>query len=603
MPESQGLFMGAIPYQGGTTFCVWAPFAVQVHVAGEFNDWSDSSDIMYSENNGYWSVDVSGAGSGQQYKYVISCPDQQRILRNDPYARSMTQKHGILNSVIASFDESYSTSGYEAPSWNELVIYEMHIGSFVYDPSSLRKQGSFAAAIGKLDYLCDLGINAVEVMAIAEFDTEVSWGYNPAYIFAIEDEYGGPDGFRNFVNEAHKRGIAVILDVVYSHLGDPADDMWRFDGWSENGKGGIYFYNDWRSSTAWGQTRFDYGRSEVRKYIIDNALRWLEQRFVDGLRWDSVGSIRNVNDKNNDPSGDIPDGWSLMQEINSLIEQHQPWKISIAEDLKDNEWITKEVSSGGAGFDAQWDAGYLRTVRNALVVSDDKDRDMCAIRDAITKRYNTNAFERVIYTESHDDDGNEHYRLPETIWPGNAGSYYSKKRSTLGAALMFASPGIPMIFMGQEFLESGCFKKNPQELDWSKTITYSGICQLYRDLIHLRRNWFNNTRGLCGQHVNVYHTNNVGKVIAFHRWDQGGSGDDVVIVLNFAGEGYSDYVVGFPRSGSWRMRFNSDWNGYSSDFRNWSSFDTEVYDTPYDGMPCTGNINIGPYSAIILSQD
>jgi 1,4-alpha-glucan branching enzyme len=189
------------------------------------------------------------------------------------------------------------------------------------------------------------------------------------------------------------------------------------------------------------------------------------------------------------------------------------------------------------------------------------------------------------------------------IWPGNAGSYFSKKRSTLGAALVFTSPGIPMIFMGQEFLESGYFHNDPQELDWTKTTTYSGIVNLYRDLIHLRRNWYNNTRGLRGQHVNVHHTNNSAKVLAFHRWDQGGNGDDVVVVLNFANQGYASYTIGFPRGGQWRVRFNSDWNGYSSDFGNWFSYDTEADGGPCDGMPFSGNVGLGPYSAIILSQD
>ncbi len=465
MPSSLRPYMGAYVYEGGTSFRVWAPFASQVFVAGDFNDWSTTSDPMFYENNGCWSVDVPGAVVGHQYKFAISYKEQPLVWRNDPYARSMTQKSGFLNSVIASSETSYSTPDYIAPCWNELVIYEMHIGSFVLDPQSLRQLGSFASAIGKLDYLSDLGINAIEVMAIAEFDGDVSWGYNPAYIFAIEDEYGGPDGFRNFVNEAHNRGIAVILDVVYNHLGYPCDDMWQFDGWSENDKGGIYFYNDWRSKTAWGETRFDYGRTEVQQYLCDNALRWLEQRFVDGLRWDSVGSIRNVNDQNNDPAHDIPDGWKLMQRINSLIEQRQPWKISIAEDLKDNEWITKDVDSGGAGFDAQWDAGYLWTVRNVLVVGDDECRDMYAIRDMISQRFNTNAFERVIYTESHDADSNGQSRIPEMICPGNAGSYFARKRSTLGAALLFTSPGIPMIFMGQEFLESG-YLGSLQETDF-----------------------------------------------------------------------------------------------------------------------------------------
>ena len=603
MPASQRPFMGATPYQGGSTFRVWAPFAAQVSVAGDFNEWAATVNPLFSENNGYWSADVPGAEVGHQYKYVIGSPGGQPLWRNDPYARSITHKDGNMNSVIAASDVPHSAPDYSTPLWNELVIYEMHIGSFVFDPASPRGKGSFAAAIGKLDYLRDLGINAIEVMALAEFDGDVSWGYNPAYIFAIEDNYGGPGGFRNFVNEAHRRRIAIIVDVVYNHLGEPADDLWQFDDWSENGKGGIYFYNDWRSKTGWGDTRFDYGRGEVRQYLRDNALRWLEQRFVDGLRWDSTGSIRNVNDLSNDPLDEIPDGWSLMQWINSLIRQRQPWKISIAEDMKDNEWITKDVGSGGAGFNAQWCAGFLWAARNALIGADDGARDMYAVRDLILQRYNGDAFGRVIYTECHDADANGQSRLPEMIWPGNAGSYFSKKRSTLGAALVFSSPGIPMIFMGQEFLEWGYFRNEPQELDWTKTATNSGILRLYSDLIHLRRNWLNNTRGLRGQHVNVHHVNNGAKVVAFHRWDEGGNGDDVVIVLNFSNLGYPGYSIGFPRSGRWKLRFNSDWNGYSPEFTNWSSFDTDEGGQSCDGMPFSGDVGLGPYTAVILSQD
>jgi 1,4-alpha-glucan branching enzyme len=169
--------------------------------------------------------------------------------------------------------------------------------------------------------------------------------------------------------------------------------------------------------------------------------------------------------------------------------------------------------------------------------------------------------------------------------------------------LIFTSPGIPMIFMGQEFLEDGWFRNEPRELDWSKATTYAGILQLYRDLIRLRRNWFNTTRGLRGQHTNVFHTNNDAKVLAFHRWDQGGTGDDVVVVLNFANQGYPSYTIGLPRTGRWRVRFNSDWDGYSGDFGNWSSYDTEAASIPLDNLPFSGSVGLGPYTAIILSQD
>lgn len=606
MPPSQRPFMGAIPYldlgSAGVTFRLWAPFANQVSVAGDFNAWSQSAHSLSSEGNGYWSADVPDAGLGQQYKFVIFNPLGVPLWRMDPYARSIVHdKQGVLNGVIAPSSEAYSTPTYSMPPWNELVIYELHIRTFLYG-GGYQDTGSFQSAITKLDYLRDLGINGIELLPLGEFVGDISAGYNPAYMFAIEDEYGGPDGFRQFVNAAHQRGIAVIVDVVYNHLGYSAGDMWQFDGWSENGKGGIYFYNDWRSSTAWGETRFDYGRPEVRQYLRDNALRWLEQRFADGLRWDSTGSIRNIDDQNNDLAHDIPDGWSLMQWINSLVGQRQPWKISIAEDMKDNEWLTKDISIGGAGFNTQWGAGFMWTIRNAIIESEDTARDMNSIGNIIAQRYNESAFERVIFTESHDADSNGAQRVPEMIWPSNAGSWFSKKRSTLGAALVMTAPGIPMLFMGQEFLSCGYFDPN-RPLDWSNAVTFAGITQLYRDLVHLRRNWFNNTRGLLGNNIHVHHLNNVDKLIAFHRWDGGGVGDDVMVICNFGNRAYNDYTIGFPRSGQWRVRFNSDWNGYDASFGNWFSYDTNATDSSLDGMPSSANVGIGPYTAVILSQD
>lgn len=290
-----------------------------------------------------------------------------------------------------------------------------------------------------------------------------------------------------------------------------------------------------------------------------------------------------------------------MQAVNAEIKQSQPWKISIAEDMQGNEWLTKNTNTGGAGFDAQWEAQFVHAIRSAIIPADDSARNMYPVRDAISHGYNGNAFERVVYTESHDEDANGHFRVPEEIWRGNAGGYFSKKRSTLGAALVFTAPGIPMIFQGQEFLENGDFS-DTKPLDWTKQLTFNGILAMYRDLIRLRRNWFNNTAGLKGQSLNVFHVNDAAKVIAFHRWDRGGPADDVVVVVNMANRSYDSYSIGFPCAGAWNIRFNSDWNGYSADFSNQLSYDTSASLPGRDGMPCSGDVGIGPYTAIILSQ-
>jgi 1,4-alpha-glucan branching enzyme len=584
--------MGTILFPGGVTFRVWAPFASSVFAAGTFNQWSATANPFASEGNGYWSVDVLGAKIGDEYQFVIH-NGTQLLWHKNPYASEVVNSSG--NAIIHDPDFDWTGEDFTMPPRNELVIYEMHVGSF--NDSEAAGPGTFDEIVPKLPYLRDLGINAIEIMPVLEFPMSFSWGYNPSDPFAVESALGGPQGLQRFVKASHALGIAVIMDVVYNHFGPGDLDLWQFDGWSdENHNGGIYFYDNERSSTDWGHTRPDYGRPEVRQYLRDNALFWLNKYRLDGLRFDSVSNIRGVNGR------ELPDGWSLLQWIHNEIRSAQPWKITVAEDLQNNEWITKATDAGGAGFSSQWDAGFVHPVREAVIAQNDADRNLHAVRDALSHRYNSDAAQRVIYTESHDEVANGHARVPEEIWPGNAGSWFSRKRSTLGAALVFTAPGIPMIFQGQEFLEDRYFRDSAP-LDWTKLDTYAGINALYRDLIRLRRNWFNQTRGLRGQQINVHHVNNTEKVIAFHRWENGGPGDDVVIVANFANRSYDSYALGFPRAGGWRVRFNSDWRGYGADFGDQPGYDTWADSDSRDGMPFQANVGVGPYSVLILSQD
>ncbi len=589
--------MGVTPYKGGATFRVWAPHADQVYVTGTFNDWDPQAHPLANEGAGFWSVDVPGVQIGDQYQYVILNGDQT-LQRIDPYARDVT--HSAGHAIVHNPEFDWGQTEYQTPRWNELVIYEMHIGTFNDQPGG--PPGNLDTAIEKLTYLKDLGINAVEVLPPMEFAGDFSWGYNPAHIFAIESAYGGSEGFKTFVKAAHAHGIAVIFDVVYNHLGPGDLDLWQFDGWSEHDKGGIYFYNGWRSQTPWGDTRPNYDSHVVRQYLRDNALMWLEEYHCDGLRWDATAYIRNVYGNDGDFANDIADGWRFMQWVNDEIDARQPWKINIAEDLRRNAWITKTTQEGGLGFDAQWGGEFVHPVREVIITPEDRDRDMASLRDALMSQYGGDAFKRVIYTESHDEVANGKARVPEEIWPENAGSWFSKKRSTLGAGLVFTAPGIPMLFQGQEFLEDAWFH-DEDPIDWTKKHTYKGIWQLYRDLIHLRLNRGGTTRGLCGQHVDVYHVNQKDKVLAFHRWDRGGPKDSVLVAVNMANQSYTYYTLGFPREGVWRVRFNSDWRGYDSTFGNQHCHDVVAQRTPADGLPCQGTVGLGPYSMIILSQD
>jgi 1,4-alpha-glucan branching enzyme len=590
--------MGATPGSKGVTFRVWAPHAEKVYVTGAFNDWSEVSTPLAKEENGDWSADVAEAKTGDEYRYVIHGP-QGPLSRIDPYARKVTGSigNGVLYDPQA-FD--WGDDAFHLATGNELVIYEMHVGTF--NVKAEGQPGTLDSAIEKLPYLQGLGINAVELMPIAEFSGDFSWGYNPAHPFAVEEIYGGPDALKRFVKAAHEQGIGVIVDVVYNHLGPSDLDLWQFDGWSENEKGGIYFYQDRRSSTPWGETRPDYGRDEVRRYLCDNALMWFEEYRADGLRWDMIAYIKSVDGSDSDPANDIPEGWTLMQWINTEIQQRFPGKISIGESMKNNPWVTKEVGAGGAGFNAQWDAEFVHPVRQAVIIRDDQARDLRAVSSAIEHRYDVDVFRRIIYTESHDEVANGRARVPEEIWPGKVDSWFSKKRSTLGAALVLTAPGIPMLFQGQELLEDRWFQdKDP--IDWARTEDEHGIFRMYRDLIALRRNRSGVTRGLCGQNIHIFHFNDEAKLLAFHRWDQQGPTDSVVVVVNMTNQNRDGVRLGFPRAGGWKTRFNSDSYKYDPNFYNHPTPDVETHEEGADGLPCSGEISIGPYTVVIFSQE
>jgi 1,4-alpha-glucan branching enzyme len=270
--------------------------------------------------------------------------------------------------------------------------------------------------------------------------------------------------------------------------------------------------------------------------------------------------------------------------------------------MRNNSWVTKDVGAGGAGFNTQWDAEFVHPIRQAVILLDDKLRDAGEVGKAIEHRYDEDAFKRVIYTESHDEIANGRARVPEEIWPGKVDSWFSKKRSTLGAAIVLTSPGIPMIFQGQELLEDRWFQdKDP--IDWSRVEGENGILSMYRDLIALRRNRSGVTRGLCGQNIRIYHVNNEAKVIVFHRWDEQGPTDSVVVVVNMTNQNRDGYVIGFPRAGLWKTRFNSDSYNYGPNFANHPTADVESREEESDGLPCSGEIGIGPYTVVIFSQD
>jgi len=591
---------GATPYHDGlltgVTFRVWAPNATGVNVPGTFNNWNISGsplgrDLTNGVWNGVWSADVEGVTNGSQYKFYIV--NGTGIWKQDPRARLVTYSGSAAgaNSIVydpAAFN--WAGNSFTNPPQNDLFIYEMHVGTF---PAS-SVPSRFVAATNKLDFLKSLGVNAVELMPVAEFPGDTGWGYNPAQLFAVENiGYGGQDGLKIFVQACHARGLAVLLDVVHNHYGPSDLEMWNFDGFAGNnalGGGGIYFYqsNTNLQITPYGDTRPNFSSSQVCSFVQDNFTEWLSECHVDGFRWDTPNLMMNGNNGTYIPAAD-----TLIHAINDMIHTNYTGKISISEDVYNYD-----------GFDSAWDTSFPGYFTPVLAAASDSGRDMNVVANAIqyNVRYGgTAGLGRVAFLESHDvvGDLNNGVRLVTAIDSTTPNSYRARKLSTLGAIVTLTSPGVPMIFQGQEMLENQQFSST-RLVDWTKTNTYSGIVQLYRDLIGARRDLKGCTPGLEGDQCSMLWVDNSGKLVAFHRWNSSVPNKDAVVIANFANVNYGSYNLNFPSSGTWYVHFNSDSTNYSSDFgNNGNPVGSSVV---AGGSTVQASVAIGPYSALILSQ-
>ena len=558
-----------------------------------------------------WIGTVPGTKAGDQYRYVTQIGSVAREF-NDPRAQQLTgfelpDGFGLPGndnkpeSVIV--DPDFDLPAFTEPTFNSMVIYEMHIGTFA---------GTFVGAVRELDYLKNLGINAVELLPITQnplfadhAPADHDWGYDPVQLFAIKSGYGAPQDFIEFVKQCHQRQIAVIIDVVYNHLvGNNL--LNQFDGFTTPQiPGGIYLYGGDRAGTNFGP-RPDYGRTQVRQYIVDSALLLLRNYGVDGLRFDDTIDIRTFGPLRTTNS----EGVELLQEINSAYrntDPKRPGKITIAEDLQSSGDVTLQSGPTALEFNSQWDDTMVNTLRGVVTQVNDSDRDVMNVKSAVENKIAGDVFGRVIYSEDHDQVGHPpgQDRLPTMIDEINHESVFAKERSTLAAAIMLTSPGIPMIFQGQEMLETRAFGFNtPTNMDFSRATdpNFKGIVQMYRDLIALRLNVAGKTRGLTGQNLNVFHFDNGNKTLAYQRWEDGGLGDDVVVVANFSNVSLQNLNIGFPRQGQWHLLFNSGANVYDPGFTGGESFDTTANPGSQDGLNFNGNVGIGPYSVLIFSQ-
>jgi 1,4-alpha-glucan branching enzyme len=596
------------PYQG-VSFRVWAPHATAVSVKDPFSSLSEP--LVAQGVTGYWCKDVPGIGINQRYDYVITTANFGTVTRRDPNARVVTSAN---NGHAITYDPTtyvWQDQHFTPPPFNKLVIYEVDIGQFNAGPSGW---GTFQSSIAELGHISGMGFTAVELLPVTQFNGVYANPYAPTDQYAVDnDEYGGPDNLKAFVDACHQQGLAVIFDVVHNHWGpfDLADD--EFDGWhTPTYPGGIYFYDDEagtaRYDSPWGP-RPDYSYPVVKDYISGQIAMWFNEYHADGLRWDSVSNIYNAwgggggKDPNTGKPGVcLPDGISLLQEANTTW-QHS---FKIAEDLSFSQKQSSDtlpVGTGGLGFDSQWNATLSYFVRKDFPSTG--PISLADVVSGMTSTFNNVYQQSVAYIESQDELTTANSRLYQLVDPQNPTSRTARKKATLGAGILFTSPEVPMIFQGDEFLDLS-WLDNKTTLTWTYASTWAGIVQLYGNLVNLRTNAAATSPGLIDPDLNIYQRDNTNDVLVYDRYNKSAPGaDDIIVVANLSGTVFNGagYQIGLPYGGTWQVLFNSDSTVYSSDFGNVGPpGPVTAVNIPFAGQPYSATIPVGDYSVLILSQ-
>lgn len=585
---------------------VWYPQARRIRFMGDFNKFGAEKGYdpkkyeMIKDKSGVFSLTLDSKPGfsfiGQRFKYYVEKANGAAEWRNDPRSLMFFGEKYVNDLIYDHSSFPWTDQNHCSPALNSLIIYEVHIAALANNNA----ESAFLKAIEKLDYLKELGINAIELMPITQDIHKKCWGYDPISLFAVHQTFGTADDLKFFINEAHNRNISVILDWVPNHI---CKMTILHEG---------YFYNpkDEKHGTRYGP-RPDFSNPQVKSYLLCSLISWLRDFHFDGVRVDSLESMRFITDSQKR----ILEAWTFLQEMTAFVRKEFPEKILIAEDLQNDNKI-----NGILGFDSQWDSAYFSVMLNAAKACEDSSRNSYEISKALKSRFEFSGFGRILYSENHDTiPDNRQMRLIKSINPNKEiPDIYAKRRSRLISAVSFVALGVPMLMAGQELMEmNGNTWPNPPPMplfnhleELSEEIKNS--FQFFKDLISLRLNLEKVSQGLKGGNLEITHIHPSKElpIIALHRWDKGGPGDDVIIVLNFSNTSFKKkgYWINFPRGGVWIIRICSEGASYWFDEKQWGTkvqlnIKTELDEKRHDGYMFAGKLFLKKYSMLILSQD
>ncbi|HSS21465.1 MAG TPA: 1,4-alpha-glucan branching protein GlgB [Pyrinomonadaceae bacterium] len=588
----------------GVSFAVWAPAARDVSVVGNFNDWDGTRNPMRRvAESGVWGTFIPKLKPGELYKYEIKSAGFPAFLKADPYA-FFAEVPPDTSSIVYQSKYRFRDSRWlnkragRAHFREPLSIYEVHFGSWRRKVEEENRPFTYREmALALADHVLEMGFTHVEFLPLKEHPYGPSWGYQVGNYFAPSARYGSPDDFRYLIDYLHQRGIGVIMDWVPAHFPKDAFALGRFDGTA------LYEHLDPRKGEHpdWGTYIFNYGRNEVRNFLLANALYWFREFHLDGLRVDAVASMLYL-DYSRKEGEWIPNQFggrenleaiSLLQELNEVVHRECPGAMMIAEESTAWPQVSHPVYAGGLGFDFKWNMGWMHDTLKYFQT------------DPLFRVGNHNALtfgliyawsENFILPFSHDEVVHMKGSLLNKM-PGDTAQKFANLRALYG--YMWAHPGKKLLFMGGEF---GQWREwtEQESLDWHllEDPAHAGVQKLIQDLnaIYLKKNSLWEVDGEPAGFEWIDANNAAENIVSFIR-RAAAAGRELICVANFAPILREEHQLGLPRAGTYRLIANTDDAGYEGSGVELPKT-IKAKKKPMHGQPYSAKITLPPLATL-----